>query len=667
MQQTTRTFAFAVAAVAALGIAFATHRAYQPADPLKELPVGQPFYADFSDPNAATGLRVATYDTATAKTNAFSVENKAGVWRIPSHHDYPADGESRLAKIAASMIGVTRKAFVEASEAAHKRYKLLDPLDSAVAGTEGRGDRITLMKGDDVLVDFIVGNKLEGEEGIYYVRRADDKAVYTADLGNLEISTKFADWIKPDLLDVAQGDIRELIINSYHVDEAKGSVVPEEQNRLHRDTATAPWNLEDLDTAKEQVKTSEINSTLSALADLAIVGVRKKPAGLSAGLKSAEGLALTTADRMDLQEKGYYFDPRQGALLSNEGEVLVGAENGVLYVLRFGEEFSGTDVEIEVGGAKKEESADQAASTEKAPDPAADTTAAAATEETPKPDEAAKDGEEKDEENKEDALAKSRFVFITVQFDPDLLGAKPEPPVKPEPPAEQPAATPAEQPAADAVATPPADGAAPPTDEQAKPDPQAEYKKALEDYELKEEIYKTKLKEYEDNLKAGQKKVDDLNARFADWYYVISSDVFDRLRLKRAAIVEPAPPKVEQATDPAGAASAAPAAPADGTTPPPPAEGAPQSAPPSPETPQPVGDTPSGELPQVKPGEPMPVEPSSTPEPVPADANPESPATPPATESQATDPAPASPPVETPPSGEAPAAEAPPAEAPPNS
>ena len=34
-------------------------------------------------------------------------------------------------------------------------------------------------------------------------------------------------------------------------------------------------------------------------------------------------------------------------------------------------------------------------------------------------------------------------------------------------------------------------------------------------------------------LQAGQKRADDLNARFAKWYYVISSESFDNLHLKR--------------------------------------------------------------------------------------------------------------------------------------
>ena len=39
-------------------------------------------------------------------------------------------------------------------------------------------------------------------------------------------------------------------------------------------------------------------------------------------------------------------------------------------------------------------------------------------------------------------------------------------------------------------------------------------------------------------LKKAQEKVDELNARFADWYYVISDDVYKKIHLTRADVVK---------------------------------------------------------------------------------------------------------------------------------
>ena len=560
-----RTLAFLIAAGLSIGIAWQTKKSYEPVDLDDFSDVGELFYPEFDNPNQATGLQVASYNDETGKTDLFKVEFKDGLWRIPSHHNYPADAEDRLSQTAASIVGVPRQALVERTKAAHKRYDLIDPLDRDVSGTEGRGDRITLYEGDETLVDFIIGRKVDEQGNNYYIRKADEDRFYTADLGSVEISTSFADWIATDVLDVSRNDIRELMIDRYQVDEARGTIVEGDRMLLTRESSTADWNLSDLDEAKEQLKTSDINSMLTALDDLAIVGVRPKPEGISADLKAAEGISVDTFDMIDLQNRGFFIDPRRGRILSNEGELGVSTANGVVYSLRFGEEFSGTDIELEVGQQADGESADSAD----------EDSATKADADTVKTDE--NESESPDEtDNEDDGLKKSRYLFVTVQFDQDLLGPAPVAPVKPEPPAEQSDAeatdaadTPDEETSAEETAEETdvqadtqnsdeqpennddvaADSAADASDEAAadpsaetepaeQPDPQKEYEVALARYEEEQEVYKIQLGDYEQKVKEGQDRVDELNRRFADWFYVISADVFDRFKLNRDDLVE---------------------------------------------------------------------------------------------------------------------------------
>src|SRR5262245_56016195 len=96
--------------------------------------VGQPFYPDFTDATKATGLRVAAYDKDAAKVNVFNVEFKDGLWRIPSHHNYPADGEEQLAKTAASVVGIERGLYAGKTAEDQKRLGVLDPLDESITG-----------------------------------------------------------------------------------------------------------------------------------------------------------------------------------------------------------------------------------------------------------------------------------------------------------------------------------------------------------------------------------------------------------------------------------------------------------------------------------------------------------------------------------------------------
>jgi len=665
MSAMNRTLAFVVCAMCSVGAAAITHLSFKPATPSENIDVGEAFYPDFKDPLKATSLTVAAYNEQAAKVDTFAVEQKGGVWRIPSHHNYPADGKDRLARTAASLIGVERGQLVSTSAESHKRLDLLDPLDKSLTGTEGRGTRITLKEGDTVLTDFIVGKKEEGSSDLYYIRRADEPRVYLANL-QLDVSTKFVDWIQPNLLDATAANFRELIVDRYSVDEAKGAIVPGEQSHLTRESSTADWKLEELKDPEKQLKTSVVNAMTNTLADMKIVGVRPKPAGLGAQLKGEEGASVGLAEQLDMQDKGFFIDPR-GRLLSNEGDFLAGTADGALYVLRFGEVFTGSDMDIEIGAPKSGEKDKPADSKEASKDG----------EKKPDSDPAKdEDGEKKEDEQKE-----NRYVFITVQFDESLLGEVPKEPVKPTPPPgyqptnaagkapaadskkppETPAATEGAKPedkAADATEAPPAEEtpapgateapaekadepkdepstsfqkknssteqlslAGPPSDpapgvEVAEPvaetpavetkaaaeetpatetpaeeapapaatetpeqspatdtatppdadapavevnpnadqpaatagdaeatkaaptDPNKAYEDALKKYEQEMDEYKVRKSEYDEKVKKGKARVQQLSNRFADWYYVISADVFESLNVKPEELVE---------------------------------------------------------------------------------------------------------------------------------
>ncbi|MCA9075760.1 MAG: DUF4340 domain-containing protein [Planctomycetaceae bacterium] len=574
MQESQRTLVFVGAAVISVVLAAATYRATQPA-PLAEFSdVGEPFYPDFDDPNEATGLRVAAYNEDAAKVDVFNVEFKDGLWRIPSHHNYPADGEEQLSKTATSIIGIERSALASTSSDDFKRFGVLDPLDESVTGTEGRGDRITLFEGDNVLADYIIGNKVEDQTDVYHIRRPDEERTYRASL-DIDISTKFADWIEPDLLDVTRGDLREIVIDNYSIDEARGALIPGEQSQLKRPNSTDPWVLDGL-AEGEEVNTTNVNSIINALEDLKIVGVRPKPPGLSADLKgeSKEGARIDTLAFLDLQEKGYFIDA-EGALVSNEGEVRVGTADGVLYVLRFGEVFTGSDVEIEVGSEKD-------APTE-------------GTEES-SGDEAAEDEstEEGSEDEEADSTKQSRYLFITTQFHEALIEPLGEKPVEPE----KRSAEETEE-AADAETD--ADEGAESTDDEpaedgdadtAATDKDAEYKKAFAEYETSLKQWESEKSAYDKKIEDGKEKVKELSIRFADWYYVISSDTFDDIRVDRTELIKVKEP--EEGEDDTTAADAPALAP---PTTDPASDETPEPEPASTSEPETSDDTPSADAP----------------------------------------------------------------------
>ncbi len=560
MTESTRTLGFVAAAAIGLTAAWfaAPSTEIKPRE-LQEAKVGQEFFPDFTNPNDPTSLRVVTFNDAQATKRIFSVEFKDGLWVIPSHHNYPADAADRMAKTASSMIGVKRGELKLAAPEDYAELGVIDPLDEDGTKLKGRGQRITMTKaGGNVLVDLIIGKQLKGRSGFYYVRRPDEKSVYVAKL-EIDLSTKFADWVETDLLKVERDDLNRIVMDNYKIDEQQGRIVKGELNELDRDKPADPWKLKGMNDSVEEIELSKVNDLVNALDDLRLVGVRPKPKGLSDVLKLVEGAKLSQATLLDLRSMGFILT-REGELVSNEGELSAFTSKGIEYILRFGEIFVGNENEVEIGGTK------------------------AANEKEADAKKAEKDASGKDKSPEGKA---SRYLFITAHFDPKLLGPKPKKPIKPgaaeepaaekseeadtappkdeapedkpadkaSPKSEKPDSKPADdctgdddakdekskddaQPAADKPAADKPAAEKPATGDAATPDPKAAAKAAESKYQDDLKKYEADLKAYEDKRKAGEEQAQKLNRRFADWYYVISADNFSKLRPARKDLVK---------------------------------------------------------------------------------------------------------------------------------
>jgi Domain of unknown function (DUF4340) len=303
---------------------------------------GQAFFPDFTDPNVATTLEVIEYDTATASPVPFKVSFKDGRWTIPSHYDYPADGKDRLAKTAAGVIDVKKDDLRSTNSADQEACGVIDPSE-ATTTIRGRGTRVTLRgTGDQILADFIVGKPVEGREGFRFVRVPGTNRIYACRM-NIELSTKFEDWIETDLLKVVKTKITDVTLRDYSINERTNSV--DQRENVTLSLSGGKWEMKGAKGAKpDSVK---VDSLLKTLDDLRIVGVRTKPAGLTANL-TGDKAAISQQDIMSLQSRGYYLS-RDGQLLSNEGELIVETSEGVAYTLRFGEVVYGTGTAVSAG------------------------------------------------------------------------------------------------------------------------------------------------------------------------------------------------------------------------------------------------------------------------------------------------------------------------------
>ena len=402
---------------------------------------GEPFFPEFTDPNEAITLEVIDYDKSAGASIPFKVTFENGKWSIPSHYNYPADGQEQLSKTAAAIIEIKKDDYRSTAVAEHEKFKVVDPLDENTA-LAGRGQRITIKgKGDKLLADLIIGDSVTGKPGFSFVRAPDQSRVYAAKT-DLKISTQFADWIESDLLKVTRPKINRVVINDYTINERTISVNQRDRLTLAKDDSEK-WTADKMKSSQE-VDDAKINQLLTTMVELKIVDVRPKPEGLSASLKgTSTAKTISRDDRISLQSKGFYFSS-DGQLLSNEGEMLVYTEDGVIYTLHFGEVVVGAGAG-EVG-----------------------------------------------------STAESRYLFISTNID---LASYEEP----------------SKPANYEFDT--------------KPD------SLLTGDDIRNKEMAQKWEKWKREIDVAKKLSGELNQRFADWYYVISSGSFENLRLRRSDLV----------------------------------------------------------------------------------------------------------------------------------
>ena len=162
------------------------------------------------------------------------------------------------------------------------------------------------------------------------------------------------------------------------------------------------------------------------------------------------------------------------------------------------------------------------------------------------------------ENEKKNSEKPGRYVFVTVDFDKQFLGDQPSKPTEPEMPAELKEAkvnsdesSPVESEASvgdastaeeSSTVDSESDDSADESDQEPEKETEKDRLEKLQtEYKAKQENYEADLKKWESfqqQIKEGKEKAEDLNRRFAQWYYVIPGKDYDKLALTRGDLVK---------------------------------------------------------------------------------------------------------------------------------
>lgn len=551
MSELTKTTLFFVAAIAAVGLALFT----QPST--EEYNVEErrgTLLVDEFPSDAPKRLTVTTMNEETGDVDTFEVAEINGVWSIPSRSGYPADATEQMASAVEGVVDRQILDVVDSTAGDHATYGVVDPEDASA--DTGFGTHVQLTGADDkVLADLIIGNEVKDQPGQYYVRQAKQDVVYTTEIDLGKFSTDFGDWIEKDLLGLSTFDVGEVDIDDYSIEMrvvfAGGQIRPEitedrrARMRLVYNDDESKWEAKSLeaynkDSGKyetfeigenEQLNEDALREMKDALDDLVIVDVEKKPDGLSSDLQAGDDFMQRRDALESLASRGFLPMRKSPSsneleLQSSEGEVVVTLNDGVEYVMRFG------DLQLDAAAEGGDPEAAKAEAEEAAGD---------------------------------EGL--SRYLFVMARFNEDALD-KPELeelPELPELPSDDESAesdaqeSDAEDSEAEESADEDADGgeseeadSEEASEDEATGEEATDGEEAAEDKPSREqvELERTRItennkraeEEYKEKLEKGRERVAELNARFGDWYYVIPNDVFKKVHLGRDEVINATEP-----------------------------------------------------------------------------------------------------------------------------
>ncbi|MDR2346938.1 MAG: DUF4340 domain-containing protein [Planctomycetaceae bacterium] len=532
MTEKNKTLIFLAIAIILLGLAWFSKPQIRPVK-VEEI-IGKNLFEKFTDPLAVKQLEIIRRSAAGDKEE-FRIVEVNGSWRIPSHDNYPADAKDQMGLIADALIGLkvldvaekmTDSSNSQSSNvnAIHATYGVLDPADNENSVSENLGVKVTIIgsnketKSDETLVELIIGKVVESTENNNefsgnvvnrYVRIAGQLPVYIVKIDAERFSTKFDRWIEKNLLDIHSFDIAEIFIDDYtidlHITQARTlgvslNNVAELTIAYNSQAVEKKWELkkcmgyrgatheyyEKSLNENEELNAETLDNLIKSINDLKIVNVTKKPSKLAESLRNGESFANIKADE-SLFKAGFFLvsapdkSGKKGTetikLLASQGDIQLRMKDGICYNLRFGE-LTGTQTESDNKNKDDNQTADQ----------------------TDQTDQTNKTNKKEDESP---TMLSNRYLFINAEFDESLI---------------------------------------PPADIQQLPEIPTTGEQTVIDTIKKEREAKEKsnLREQErvvNAIKTGNERVKKLSAKFADWYYVISEDVYKKIHLTESSVI----------------------------------------------------------------------------------------------------------------------------------
>ncbi|UUO08389.1 DUF4340 domain-containing protein [Blastopirellula sp. J2-11] len=329
-----------------------------PSNPEDE--VGEPLFPDFNNPDQAASLSITKYDSELVTLNSLTLEESPTGWVVSSEGGYPADAEDQVRNAATALIGLKVIGAFDALPSQLAEFALVKPDAETLNITDsGVGQLVVISDADKKpLAELIIGKQDDKQPGIRYVRIPSRDRIYVVQLDAAAFPIEFEKWIDNDLLELNPFDVAQMTFRDYNaallqgaggarIDRADKMEAVVDYNDIDN-----KWTLRSLQLPQngrlapaelgpdQKLNDTALTAVRTALDELQLVDVVKKPAGLAENLKVDGQFNNEGLDTLILN--GFLpYGTAPMTLIGDSGEINIHTKDALKYRLLFGKEEDG--------------------------------------------------------------------------------------------------------------------------------------------------------------------------------------------------------------------------------------------------------------------------------------------------------------------------------------
>lgn len=203
------------------------------------------------DTSQVRGIRIVQFDRTTRSLDEFVVRRSANDWVIPARSDYLAGNTLRIAALLSMVREMLVLDTVSDVQKDHELYAVGEPDQAQAQVSAATGTLVVLEdRNRRPIASLVVGNAPGDDPGKRFVRVVGQPQVYLVDFNAAVLSTRFQDWIDPNLFRLpldslaAQGAqqrrpspldlIRTIAIDNYYIDVEELEKTPPARRDAYR-------------------------------------------------------------------------------------------------------------------------------------------------------------------------------------------------------------------------------------------------------------------------------------------------------------------------------------------------------------------------------------------------------------------------------------------------